>query len=118
MLKAPNHLLQDHCWRYSIFSFGKNKLHARDQYILTEIDETWCHINKFTGPYLRKTSYKVKLWECYTLPVPNTIPTLYEDVSEPIEDVLTEHLPSPSYEQPPSPPTELTHPYNEILQLS
>jgi hypothetical protein len=47
----------------------KRKTSARPRYIVTSIDGEWCFIRKFTGKQLRATSYKVKLTECFKVPV-------------------------------------------------
>ena len=57
----------------------KNKLNARDRYLVTSLDNEWCVVRKFTGSQLRATSYRVKRSECYRVP-----PTLCKQtVNEP-----------------------------------
>ena len=94
----------------------RNKLRARDRYIVTEVNDPWCHIKKFSGSQLRSTSYKVKLCECYVIPALNPLPRLRQDNNddcEDCEDLPTADPPSPAHEiSPPSPPEELTRPYN------
>ena len=87
----------------------RDKLRARDRYIVTEVSDPWCRIKKFTGSQLRATSYKVKLCECYVIPTPICMPRPREDDSEDYENPPTaDPTPSP----PPSPPAELTCPYD------
>lgn len=43
----------------------KQKLRARDRYLVVSVDGDWCFIKKFVGSQLRATSYKVKCSECY-----------------------------------------------------
>jgi hypothetical protein len=42
----------------------KNKLHARERYIISSIDGDWFFIKKFSGSKLGCSSYKVKRSEC------------------------------------------------------
>lgn len=46
----------------------KNKLHARQRYLVVSIQDDWCYIKKFTGNQLRASSYKVKKTECFRVP--------------------------------------------------
>ncbi|PFX11981.1 hypothetical protein AWC38_SpisGene24133 [Stylophora pistillata] len=46
----------------------RNKLHARNCYLVTEINDPWCFVKKFSACQLRASSYKVKLSECYVVP--------------------------------------------------
>ena len=63
-LKTPPLQVGDLVYLYS----DKDKNRARDRYIVVHIDGIWCFIKKFSGSQLRATSYKVKLYECYTVP--------------------------------------------------
>ena len=47
----------------------KRKLKCRDRYLVVVVEKPWCHIKKFTGSQLRATSYKVKINECYRVPI-------------------------------------------------
>ncbi len=42
-----------------------NKNTARQHYLVTNVEASWCNIRKFAGAQLRNTSYRVKLSECY-----------------------------------------------------
>lgn len=84
----------------------RNKLRARERYIVTAIDDPWCHIKKFTGSQLRTTSYKVKLCECYSIPAPSQVQNRKEATDQQSDD-------SPSCEYPLLPPVELTQPYDD-----
>ena len=88
----------------------RNKLRARDRYIVTEIYDPWCHIKKFTGSQLRATSYKVKLNKCFTIPAQGSPPRPNEDTHDLNEDASTPVL-TPD-RRPVVPPTELTLPYD------
>ena len=46
----------------------RNKLHARNRYLVTSITYPWCYIRKFTDNQLRNFSYKVKFSECFKVP--------------------------------------------------
>ena len=43
----------------------RQKVKARDRYLVVSIDGDWCFIKKFVGNQLRATSYKVKCSECF-----------------------------------------------------
>ena len=42
-----------------------NKHKARDRYLVTAVEGTWCNIRKFVGHQLRKSAYRVKKSELY-----------------------------------------------------
>ena len=100
----------------------RNKLRARERYIVTVVNELLCQIKRFTGSKLRATSYKVKLSECYVIPTQQTTSRAQEFVDDPDDDppalgsLLDEppatDLPTEPYDYPPSPPKELTRPYH------
>jgi hypothetical protein len=46
----------------------RNKSCERNRYLVTSSEGTWCNIRKFIGSQLRKTSYRVKMSECYKIP--------------------------------------------------
>jgi hypothetical protein len=46
----------------------RDKLKARDRYIVVAVDEKSCSIRKFAGSQLRSKSYKVRLNDCYHVP--------------------------------------------------
>ncbi|KAJ8377293.1 hypothetical protein AAFF_G00261420 [Aldrovandia affinis] len=48
----------------------RNKSKARDRYLVTGVDGAWCNIRKFTGTQLRRTSYRVRLGDCYKVEGP------------------------------------------------
>ena len=64
----------------------RNKFKARDRYLIVEINDEWCTINKFTGSQLRNTSYKVKVTECYKVPFLNDQPINFNQ-NEPESDI-------------------------------
>ena len=46
----------------------KDKLRARNRYLVTSVDGQWCVVKKFAGNQLRANSYKIKCDECYLVP--------------------------------------------------
>ena len=46
----------------------KDKLRARNLYLVTSVDGDWCFVKKFVGNQLRASSYNVKHDECYLVP--------------------------------------------------
>ena len=89
----------------------KSKLHARDRYLVTEVDEPWCFIKKFSGSQLRASSYKVKLCECFVVPSQPS----YLDISTTHGDDEVCEEPAPD---PPQPPTDLTRPLSANPDLA
>ena len=56
----------------------RNKHSARNRYLVTSIDDEWCHIRKFIGNTLRANTYKVKPCEIYKVPASHVEETLRE----------------------------------------
>lgn len=86
----------------------RNKLQARSRYLVTSMDHPWCYIRKFIGNQLRKTSYKVKISECFK--VPQSLLTLHQSGHTVVESSDEEPV---ILERPPlvpSIPSILTHP--------
>ena len=49
-----------------VYLYGdRNKSKARDRYLVISVDGVWCNIQKFTGNQLRRTSYRVRVCDCY-----------------------------------------------------
>ena len=46
----------------------KDKLRARNRYLVTSVDGQWCVVKKFVGNQLCANSYKIKCDECYLVP--------------------------------------------------
>ena len=46
----------------------RNKSRARDCYLVTNVEGTFCNVRKFVGYQLRSTSYRIKKSECYHVP--------------------------------------------------
>ncbi len=95
----------------------KNKCHARDRYIVSTVDGTWCFIKKFVNDSLRSSSYKVKLSECYLVPKHTFDMPLHTITDNDGDDIYSEHQPSqdlpppqPSHELPPPAPADPAHP--------
>lgn len=67
----------------------RNKSQARDRYLVTSIEDSWCYIRKFSGSQLRTSSYKVRLSECYLVPghVSTTLPTRHREDGDDTEDI-------------------------------
>ena len=93
----------------------RNKTHARDRYLVTTVDGTWCNIRKFIGSQLRSTSYRVKMSECFKVPGhPETQALAYRRPSSadlPEDEVVC-------HEKPPDPPfipPELSTPADQDL---
>ncbi|KAJ8399639.1 hypothetical protein AAFF_G00410500 [Aldrovandia affinis] len=54
-----------------VYLYGdRNKSKAHDRYLVTDFDSAWCNIRKFTGTQLRRTSYRVRLGDCYKVEGP------------------------------------------------
>ena len=47
----------------------KDKSRAYSRYLIVTVDGEWCYIKKITGNQLRANSFKVKLKECYKVPL-------------------------------------------------
>ena len=47
----------------------KSKIQSRSRYLVVSVDGEWCLIKTFSGRHHRASFYKVKLTECYTIPV-------------------------------------------------
>lgn len=85
----------------------RNKLHARNRYLVTEINDPWCFVKKFSCCQLRATSYKVKLSECYV------VPTQVNSPSSCVNRADDEgHDEQASVPDPPQPPLDITHPFD------
>jgi hypothetical protein len=49
-----------------VYLYGdRNKSSARDRYLVVSTDSAWCNIRKFVGVQLRRSSYRVRLSDCY-----------------------------------------------------
>ena len=66
-----------------VYLYGdKNKSRARGRYLVSSVNGSWCNIQKFTGTQLRRTSYRVKLADCYKVEGPDLAPgALLEDLA-------------------------------------
>ncbi|KAJ8412433.1 hypothetical protein AAFF_G00127690 [Aldrovandia affinis] len=54
-----------------VYLYGdRNKSKACDRYLVTGVDGAWCNIRKFTGTQLHRTSYRVRLGDCYKVEGP------------------------------------------------
>ena len=59
----------------------RDKHVPRSRYLVTMLDDKWCHLRKFIGDTLRANSYKVKRAEVYKVP------------SDPLLDAMSPHTP-------------------------
>ena len=55
----------------------RNKSRARDRYLVVSVDPPFCNIKKFVGSQLRSSSYRVKLSECFRVPVTTSDPSAF-----------------------------------------
>lgn len=46
-----------------------NKTKSRDRYLVVSIDYPWCNIRRFAGPQFRQSFYRVKVSDCFKVPV-------------------------------------------------
>ena len=91
-----------------LYSDG-NKCRARDRYLVVSTEGNWCSIRKFTGAQLRNTSYRVKLSECYKVPLDPLFLTYKQTTSESDhEEDDVPAAPAPPYLEPI--PQELSQP--------
>ena len=78
----------------------RNKSRARDRYLVVSLDPPFCNIKKFVGSQLRSSSYRVKLSECFRVPVTTSDPSAslrrHSDNSADEDDLLPEPNPPPS----------------------
>ncbi|KAL2103187.1 hypothetical protein ACEWY4_000055 [Coilia grayii] len=53
----------------------RNKACSRDRYLVVSVEGLWCGLRKFAGSQLRDFTYRVKLSDCYKVPVasPDTV---------------------------------------------
>lgn len=47
----------------------RNKTCSRDRYLVVSVEGLWCGLRKFAGSQLRDFTYRVKLTDCYKVPV-------------------------------------------------
>ena len=89
----------------------RNKSRARDRYLVVSLDPPFCNIKKFVGSQLRSSSYRVKLSECFRVPVTTSDPSAslrrHSDNSADEDDLLPEPNPPPS---PPDIPDAISAP--------
>eukprot|EP00794_Sanderia_malayensis_P001407 gene1407-1555_t len=55
-----------------------HKTHARDRYLVTAVEDQWCHLRKFTGNQLRNALCKAKPLKCLLVPTDTNIRLLPE----------------------------------------
>ena len=84
-----------------------SKTRARDRYLVVSVDGLWCNVRKFVGSQLRSTSYRIKLSECYRVPVladpSSKLPRHHSAVPYPNGlDAEEELAPTPASQSPPT----------------
>ena len=88
-----------------------NKSRAQDRYLVVSVDPPFCNIKKFVGSQLRSSSYRVKLSECFRVPVTTSDPSAslrrHSENSVDEDDLLPELSPPPS---PPDIPDAISAP--------
>lgn len=84
---------------------NNNKSEARDRYLVTGVDGVWC-IKRFTGIQLRRTSYRVRVSNCYKVEGFGLAPIPYDSELEIDEDKEEESIPKdrPDLHYPACPP--------------
>ena len=87
----------------------RSKSQARDRYLVTSIEDSWCYIRKFSGSQLRTSSYKVRLSECYLVPghVSTTIPPHHREDEDDTEDAPPYEDDTPHDDQANATPPEI-----------
>ncbi len=90
----------------------RDKSHARDRYLVTSVDGSWCNVRKFVGSQLRNASYRLKRSECFKVPCypEQSMPMSHQQSSpsDTQEVYITSHDPSPPL--PPVVPPVLSTP--------
>lgn len=93
-----------------VYLYGdRNKSKARDRYLVVGVDGAWCNIQKFAGSQLRRTSYRVKLSDCYKVEESTDLrgapaaayPATSDESDQEPEDKEPEHPPLQVPETPP-----------------
>eukprot|EP00058_Branchiostoma_floridae_P023596 XP_002609086.1 hypothetical protein BRAFLDRAFT_126125 [Branchiostoma floridae] len=96
----------------------RDKTKGRNRYLVTNVEQNWIHVSKFTGHQLRSKSYKVRPNQCYLVPnqvtLQNRRPTYDEadsdstdtDEVRPCPEVTDFPVPDPppDFLVPPDPP--------------
>ncbi|ESO95967.1 hypothetical protein LOTGIDRAFT_174988 [Lottia gigantea] len=85
---------------YLISDGGKSN--GRNRYLVTSVKGQWCYVRKFIGNQLRKTSYRVKMSDCFR--VGSCDKPDDSIVSESDNDLSDDELDSPPLSQCVSPP--------------
>ena len=83
----------------------RHKNRVRDRYLVVSVDGNWCNIRKFVGSQLRRTSYRVRLSECFQVEssVQHELPKHYSQINEDTNSDIEFEDPKP-ITQPPVPP--------------
>ena len=109
--KKPPRTVQDISVGDLVYLYtDKSKTQSRSRYLVVSVDGEWCVIKKFSGSQLRASSYKVKLAECYKIPVAaaphqNKANTSSDDIESDIDYQYTmENYPKQIVDPPPDRP--------------
>ena len=91
-----------------VYLYGdRNKSRARDRYLVVSVDGAWCNIQKFTGNQLRRTSYRVRVSDCYKVrdqsPVTEPVDAGLSSDEDPVESLRGPDIP-PAIAEPPLSP--------------
>lgn len=62
-----------------------NKIKSRDRYLVVSIDYPWCNIRRFAGQQFRQSSYRVKISDCFKVPIIRN-PAMLADKSDESSD--------------------------------
>ena len=83
----------------------RHKNRVCDRYLVVSVDGNWCNIRKFVGSQLRRTSYRVRLSECFQVEssVQHELPKHYSQINEDTNSDIEFEDPKP-ITQPPVPP--------------
>ena len=84
-----------------------SKTRAHDRYLVVSDDSLWCNVHKFVGSQLPSISYRIKLSECYRVPVladpSSKLPRCYSAVPYPNGfDTEEELAPTLASQSPPT----------------
>ena len=94
-----------------------DKSRARSRYLVVSVDGAWCNVRKFAGSQLRSTSYRVKLSECFRVPVCGSADDLPHGASGPsLSDSMGGEVPVQAAGPPPPPkiPQEISLPLSTL----
>ena len=86
----------------------RSKTQSRSRYLVVSLDGDWCFIKKFVGNQLRASSYKVKLTECYKVPITNI------EHNPSVSESDTDDSPDSEPNHPPDIPPQIPQPLDVV----